>query len=349
MNQASNSAMKLSISFAVASDIEAQIRISETNHSFLEAGRRFWGEGSAGRAVAQVLFQQFGSTAAALEARGWSAEKIHEHLRPAREVFAMSSFMARCQQWPRGYAGDFETIEYLAAGRNQSAPGSLGWHFEELLLHSPIVQQHRNKLNRQSMEIACTLTTSRTARVLSIGCGGCLDWVPILPCLEDFGGEIVLNDSEPDALELAVRRLRSSGARIRSAPGNVLRVAKRLGRSGRFDLILAGGLFDYLPHNALIYLLRTLSEDLITPRGVLLFTNMAEGNPWRMLMEYGATWTLIERSEAQIRELCREAGIASSCISVERDATGLALITRVQAHVTSRSARRGSAHFAEAR
>jgi hypothetical protein len=26
--------------------------------------------------------------------------------------------MRRCQEWPRGYPGDFETIEYLTAGAN---------------------------------------------------------------------------------------------------------------------------------------------------------------------------------------------------------------------------------------
>jgi extracellular factor (EF) 3-hydroxypalmitic acid methyl ester biosynthesis protein len=116
--------------------------------------------------------------------------------------------MRRCQQWPRGYAGDFETIEYLAAGADHSVPGTLGWHFEEILLHSPVVQQHRNKLMGQSHEIARAVKRRSAARVLSIACGGCLDWAPVLPYLKGFTGEIVLNDSEPATLELAERRLR---------------------------------------------------------------------------------------------------------------------------------------------
>jgi extracellular factor (EF) 3-hydroxypalmitic acid methyl ester biosynthesis protein len=225
--------------------------------------------------------------------------------------------MRRCQEWPRGYSGDFETIEYLATAMNQSIPGSLGWHFENVLLQSPIVQQHLNKLRIQSMEIGRAVTRIRNARVLSIACGGCLDWEPVLPCLKDFAGEIVLNDYEPTALEVAERRLGSATRRYRLAPGNALRVMKHLSNLARFDLVVAGGLFDYLPDRVIVFLLRVISQDLLAPGGVFLFTNIAEGNPWRALMEYGANWTLIERSEERIRELCREAGILEDSLSLD--------------------------------
>jgi len=52
-------------------------------------------------------------------------------------------------------------------------------------------------------------------------------------------GEIVLNDCEPAALQLAEQRLRPATTRYRLAPGNVLRVAKRLAHGPRFDLVVA--------------------------------------------------------------------------------------------------------------
>jgi SAM-dependent methyltransferase len=264
-----------------------------------------------------------------LEARGWSPERIKERLGPSRRVFAMSWFMQRCQEWPRGYAGDFETIEYMVSGANQSFTGTLGWHIENILLESPVVQQHRNKLKRQSLEIAKTVMRSRTARLLSIGCGGCMDWVPILPDLKTFAGEIVLNDHEPAALELAEYRLRPVTTQYRLAPGNVIRISKRLAGGDCFDLVLAGGLFDYLSDRATVCLVRTIFQDLLAPGGVLLFTNMAEGNPWRLLMEYGSDWSLIERSEYRILDICRQAGIPRSSISLTREAAQLTVITRV--------------------
>lgn len=309
------------------SDLERLI--SGTNYCLEHAAHHRWEGPVTGRQVAIRLLRRFAETAGALEARGWSAERIKQNLGPSRQVFATSSFMQRCQEWPRGYAGDFETIEYMVSGVNKSLPDTLGWHIEKILLESPVVQQHRNKLKRQSLEIAEAVMRKRTARVLSVGCGGRLDWAPILPDLKTFAGEIVLNDHEPAALDLAEQRLRPVTTKYRLIPGNVIRVSKRLAVGGCFDLALAGGLFDYLSDRAIVFLVHAIYQDLLAPGGVLLFTNMAEGNPWRLLMEYGSDWNLVSRSEDGILQICREAGIPRSSISLTREGTGLTVITRV--------------------
>ena len=129
-------------------------RILNTNCALEEVGRHFWDDRVTGGQMALRVLKHFAETAGVLEACGWSAERIKERLKPSRRVFASSSFMQRCQEWPRGYAGDFETIEYLVDGVNRSLPGTLGWYIENIMLHSPVVQQHRNKLESQSLEIA---------------------------------------------------------------------------------------------------------------------------------------------------------------------------------------------------
>ena len=310
---------------------DTEIQVAETNRITCEAGRRFWGDGPEGTHEAQRLFDQFRATAATLENLGWSAERIQSSLEPSRQVFSTSAFMRRCQRWPRGYAGDFETIEYLAAAVNHSVRGTLGWHLEECLLRSAVVQQHLNKLQCQSREISSALVRSPNARILSIACGGCLDWAPVLPSLKQFTGEIVLNDFEPAALQFAEHRLRPVTPKYRLVPGNILRVAKRLASGGSFDLVLAGGLFDYLNDKAAVFLLSAITRDLLAPGGVLLFTNIADGNPWRLIMEYGSNWKLIERTEGQIRELCRNAGIDHASLSMEREPTGLTHLARLVA------------------
>ena len=313
----------------ISSNTNTEELVWRNNRDFLATAGRFWAAKSEGRAEALRLMKQFCDAVEELERWGWSVERIQDELAPSREIFATSTFMRRCQRWPRGYAGDFETIEYLAAGTNYSLPGSIGWHFEEIILQSPIAQQHRNKLDLQANEIGHAVLRSRYARVLSVACGGCLDWVPALPTLQNFAGEIVLNDFEPAALVLAESRIRPATGRIRLEQGNVLRTSKRLTRCPSFNLIIAGGLFDYLSDEAILFLLRTFHEDLLSPEGVLLFSNLAQGNPWRTLMGYGSNWSLNERTEGQIRELCRDAGIPQSALSVKREDTGLAILTRV--------------------
>ena len=39
---------------------------------------------------------------------------------------------------------------------------------------------------------------------------------------------------------------------------------------------------------AIVFLVHAIYQDLLASGGVPLFTNMAQGNPWRLLMEYGS-------------------------------------------------------------
>ena len=310
-------------------ETEPDTLVEATNRSLQAAANRHWVDSAMAHQAALSLMTAFTRTATLVEMLGWSSDCIKSALAPSRKAFAESVFMKRCQQWPRGYPGDFETIEYLAGAVNRSDPESIGWYFEQILLQSPATRQHRNKLNRQTVEIVNGIKRRPDARIFSLACGGCLDWIPVLPDLVGFAGEIVLNDCEPAALELAESRFSAVTRRYRLVPGNILRVARHLADLSGFDLTIAGGLFDYLSDRAVVSLLRTIHGRLLAPNGVQLFTNMAEGNPWRTLMQYGSDWPIIERSEALIRGLCAEAGIGASEVEMTRDGTGLALLVRV--------------------
>jgi hypothetical protein len=42
-----------------------------------------------------------------------------------RALHARPPFVHRLQTWPRGYAGDFETVEWLCDARNRADPGTV--------------------------------------------------------------------------------------------------------------------------------------------------------------------------------------------------------------------------------
>ena len=44
---------------------------------------------------------------------GIPREPILENLKSIRQICSRSSFLNRLQTWPRGYQGDFETVEYF--------------------------------------------------------------------------------------------------------------------------------------------------------------------------------------------------------------------------------------------
>ncbi len=231
------------------------------------------------------------------------------------------------QTWPSGQQGDFRVVEHLAAGINRAAPKTFAYDLEQAILHSGIVQQHRYKLRCQSEAVSLALLKyANRPRILSLGCGGYRDLLPLLSALRDFQGEIVLNDIDPAALELAAERLRPATERFHPICANILSLVRSLRYRKAFDLIVAGGLFDYVPDRLLKHVLKSLYRKLLAPGGTLLFTNINVGNPYRPIMTYAVDWQLIERSEANIGELCTESLVPSECVQIVRDESQLTWI-----------------------
>jgi hypothetical protein len=72
-----------------------------------------------------ALYYGLGADIARAEHAGLTREEIREIVAPVREIFARSPFVRRAQVWPRGYPGDFETIEQLVSQANRAPEGTL--------------------------------------------------------------------------------------------------------------------------------------------------------------------------------------------------------------------------------
>lgn len=258
-----------------------------------------------------------------------SREQILEVLEPVRRVHAQSPFVERLQTWPRGYPGDFETVEYLIGGAGANrAEGRIARSCEAYALSRSIAQQHRNKIQHQASRLMRTmLSNPGKTRIASIACGSCPDLRMILDHLPMLAGELWLNDTDNDALIFSRRALDSIAGRCHFRPGDGITFARRLER-GTFDLVMAGGLVDYLPERIATLLIQ-LAFRALAPGGTFYFTNIASGNPYRTLIEYFGNWQLIERSEEDIYRYCENAGIGRGNVTIRRDETGLALLVEV--------------------
>ena len=261
------------------------------------------------------------------EAAGCTREQLRDATRLAREIHRASPFVRRLQDWPRGYPGDFETIEWLCAATNKAEPGTLGCAIETYALTSAIAQQHRNKVAFQANCVREAIARKPDCRMLSLACGSSPDIRAIASSLPPTAS-FVLCDGDPGALAFSRERLFALEPRCRFVQGMVPRVLGRIAADGPFDLIYAGGLFDYLPDRLVTSTLALARRKLLAPDGRFVFTNIATGNPFRVWLEYLATWTLIERSEDDVRRLCASAGFHAP--RVEREATGLALVVSVR-------------------
>jgi len=260
------------------------------------------------------------------ETAGVPDPEIRAVIKTAREIHAASPFVTRLQQWPRGYVGDFETIEWLWRGDNRATPGTLAHAIESYALNAAISQQHRNKVSFQAACMLQAFVTAHPCRILSIGCGSSPDLRTVIDQVPS-SATIVLCDSDKDALSYSRAKLDPIGDRCHLVHGMVPRVLRHVRDYGPFDLILAGGLFDYLSDR---FIARTLADAaaMLSPGGRIVFTNIATGNPFRVWIEYLGNWKLIERSEEDIVRICASAGVPAPVMV--RDATSLAIVATVK-------------------
>jgi extracellular factor (EF) 3-hydroxypalmitic acid methyl ester biosynthesis protein len=245
----------------------------------------------------------------------WRSSEVQEVLRPAAEVQALSSFVRRLREWPRGYPGDFETVELLVKGSEVPTSADPGEWIDWYALNTVIGQQHRNKILWQYLQM-CAVTPGR---ILSVGCGGGADF-NIAPH-RFTGSEIVLLDLDQGALRLAQDRLERY-CEVHTICGDLRRGIRKAQDEGPFDIVVCGG-FDYLDDRTTVFLLKELRERAVKVGGSVLFTNIAEENPFRVWMEAIANWRLIHRSEADIRRIVEAAGFDLHGLHICRDGTGL--------------------------
>lgn len=276
-----------------------------------------------------ACLHRFSAAIIACEARGLDRARLLPQLLRLRALHSHSPFVARLQTWPRGYPGDFETVEWLCDAKNRAAAGTVAWAIEECALQSPVAQQHRNKVGLQARAILSALVANPRARIASIGCGGCRDLSLIQDYVPEGHGKFVLVDADADALDFARQRLPRLAARCEFVAGAVPRVLSRILAIGSFDLVVAGGLFDYLPDRWAVATLRAVRRMLV-PGGKLLFSNIASGNPFRPWIEYLAEWQLIERDEADLRRLLAEAEYPVDHLHIFRDTSTLAFMVDVR-------------------
>jgi extracellular factor (EF) 3-hydroxypalmitic acid methyl ester biosynthesis protein len=265
------------------------------------------------------------------EAAGLTREEILARLGDVRHAHGRSPFIAHLQHWPRGYPGDFEAIERILSGRVEAPQGTLEHWLEYYALSCAVSQQHRLKVRKQADVIARVAFEREDARILVLACGSAPDLLAIAPQLARTSASFVLADMDPEALALSRRRLAPHISRVRYLQANVVTGLDRLRQYGPFDLVVAGGLFDYLPDRVATILLRRAFGRLLGAHGGMLFTNIATGNPYRCWIEYMGAWTLIERNEEQIHALLDAAGLAHVPVRLSRDATGLAHLVELGA------------------
>ena len=249
-------------------------------------------------------------------------EPLREYsVRQLHALLMLSPWMHRARHKPLGYPGDFEVMNGLY-GRHFSGPTLFAKALNLAFVAMPAAEAVRRRKdliqNRLSLTLDDHIRRDVPLRILSIAAGPAEE---VFALLEERTSievplEVVLFDQDKSALAFSYARLSRLVAakwqgRVRiihlhDSITHLLRGSAVLKLSGRFDVVYACGLFDYLQPHTWIYLCRTLFQ-AVSPGGTLYLGNMVPSCPTRWLMEFHLDWYLEYRERSELLELARRA------------------------------------------
>jgi extracellular factor (EF) 3-hydroxypalmitic acid methyl ester biosynthesis protein len=241
-------------------------------------------------------------------------------LRRFREIvgpaFWESDCLRRAYVKPRGYPGDFETIQRLYDNKPAGITAR-GWWLDAWVLSLPYARAVRNR-GAMTMSLLAERWAAGARHVLNVGCGAAPELAAVHRLLPY--ASITLLDQDADALGAAGAALGEGAARrLHARVRDVVEGRCALPRGQ--DVVYAIGLYDYLSTETAAALTGRL-WDALAPGGTLVIGNYAAGDqPDRHLLETVLDWYLHYRTPAELYGLV--AGLpGADAVRVHTDPTG---------------------------
>jgi hypothetical protein len=253
---------------------------------------------------------------------------------------------------PLGYPGDYLAMSRMYDGQRRGdsifarVMDQLG-HEERL---AATVPERKRFLVRQ-IELCVAEARQRhegPVRIVSIGSGPAREVVDYLRATEPGPAlEFVMIDQDQQALSFASEKLleaaRPHAERVRTSFrhlsfAQLFALPELIGEVSQADMIYTAGLFDYLREEVGRALMNGCFG-LLRDGGRLVVGNAADGPGVRWMPEFVLDWTMIYRTEAELRDLARDfAERARLEIECDESAAWLFLV----AHAEAGKRRRGS-------
>ncbi|MEI9421084.1 class I SAM-dependent methyltransferase [Mesorhizobium sp. Cs1299R1N1] len=203
---------------------------------------------------------------------------------------------------PRGYSGDAQLLDYIYCDphvaesvANASEIGKALYSHTQNVPSCVAARERRDLLTRYVDETAAR--NGPETEVLAIAAGHLREANRSAALAEGGLKRWVALDQDPQSVGLIARDFQ--GTAVEAIDGSVRTVLTRGHKLGKFDLIYASGLYDYLQHNVAVKLAKTCLQ-MLKPNGTFLFANYAEGTPDAGYRETFMDWVLLLRSEVDM-------------------------------------------------
>ena len=242
----------------------------------------------------------------------------------------LTRILERTYTKPRGYAGDFKTIEWIYQAE-PGGQGRLGPLIDDLLLPLPCVQAVQNRRGLLAEEIRKTIETRTgdAAQVVSLACGPARELFDVYAELSDPAVlRATLIDIDAEALAMVEQRrdeqeLQNSMDLVQ---GNLVYLA-----AGRQqlevedqDLVYSIGLIDYFNDKFVVSLLN-FAFKILRPGGRVILGNFHPRNPDKAFMDHVLEWKLIHRDEGAMDRLFEASAFARPCTNIRFEGQGVNL------------------------
>lgn len=235
---------------------------------------------------------------------------------------------------PRGYAGDFATIDMIYNNTPQGAQ-RLGPLLDYCFLESASAKAVRNRrgLLARAIGEACRVRPGGDVNVTTLACGPAAEIFDVINshALEnpaDAGRvKATLIDIDTEALAFVTRKAKELNCenRLRLVEGNLVYLATgrhKLADLAPQDLIYSIGLIDYFNDKWVVKLIDYV-HSLLRPGGKMILGNFHTKNVDKAFMDYVLDWRLIHRNEDDMNRLYAASKFGRGCTRIEFENEGV--------------------------
>lgn len=303
----------------------------------------------AAMAAADKLIIDGGWSGEAIQARVTAAcdalaEQVRVHLRAgaphadtlgsyvhgeAYPYLGLSTLIDRSYTKPRGYAGDFLTLQ-MVYDDEPDGVRRLGPYIDRWFLGIPAscAVKNRRQLLRDLIVDTARVADDRTIAITSLACGPAREIFDIFAETGHPEIDATCLDIDDQALAYAQGIAADAGVtgRVSFVQANAVKLA--LGRDtltlGPQDLVYSIGLIDYLADHLVVRLLDWIYQCL-RPGGTALLGNFDVDNPDRAFMDHLLDWKLIHRSPQNLVDLFAQSEFGRAPVQIRREGTGINL------------------------
>ncbi|NSY49890.1 class I SAM-dependent methyltransferase [Agrobacterium tumefaciens] len=203
---------------------------------------------------------------------------------------------------PRGYSGDAQLLDFIYGHdsvadkvKNATPLGAALYNYTKDASSSVAVRERRDLLTRFVDEAAARHGSE--TEILTIASGHLREADASVALKEGKIRRWVALDQDPLSVGSVARDF--NGSCIEAIDGSVRDIVLRSHELGKFDLVYAAGLYDYLNDKVAIKLTRRCME-MLKPGGMFLFANFSEDIVVDGYMETFMNWALLLRSKADM-------------------------------------------------